>query len=388
MSQAHLDAFKADVEAIKSGSRLFYRPTVNYGDRFGRDSSVANLVTHLSGALAGPSMGLVEAVAFADNPDDTRLKKYMPAIERLARVWGTAAPYPAISAPDSDRDTALFNFVRASRRLAAPSRPLWRDLEDQATGQPIHCVPFGMALGPGYVDRVHLDGGDVDITARSLLLAAGLAPQPPNNASGYIANLGLSLQDLRAMKNGSVLDVGCGAAFFCAEMRALFSCEANGIDLIPLTGNAKDNAKRRYVRSMLYLKMLRDRRRLPQEAEVPAWAFNLIDEISENLPQILHEFDNHPPATGDLLQNFVATAGGIRLGGWSQSVTVNLLGYFDAAQQTAAVDALCTVTNQRIHLNSGGGAMFQLAYDQQAIRNNHPRCVITALTERTHRINK
>lgn len=129
MSQAHLDAFKADVEAIKSGSRLFYRPTVNYGDRFGRDSSVANLVTHLSGALAGPSMGLVEAVAFADNPDDTRLKKYMPAIERLVRVWGTAAHYPAISAPDSDRDTALFNFVRASRRLAAPSRPLWRTLK-------------------------------------------------------------------------------------------------------------------------------------------------------------------------------------------------------------------------------------------------------------------
>jgi hypothetical protein len=388
MSLAHLNAFKADVDAIKSGSR-FYHPTVNYGDRFGRESSVANLVTYLNVNLHA-SLGLVEAMERAGNPDDTRLKKYMPAIERLVRVWGTAANYPAIPpTADPDRDTALFNFARAIRRLMPPERPSWLNLEDPATGLPRDSVAFGAAFGPGYLDRIRLaDGSGADITARSLLLAAGLVPQPPGNPTGYIANLGLTLKELEAMKNGSVLDVGCGAAFFCAEMRALFGCQANGMDLHPVTGIAINNAKKRYVKAMLYLKMLRDRRRLPQDAEVPAWAFNLIDRIVENLPEILREYDSHTPAAGDLLHNFATTARGIRQGGWSHSVTVNVLGYFDAAQQTTAVDALCTVTGRRVHVNAGGGALRRLDYDQQTIRGNHPGCVITPITERTHRIDK
>ena len=63
MSQAHLLAFKADLDAIKSGSR-FYHPTVNYGDRFGRDSSVANLVKHLTANQNSPAMALTDAMRF------------------------------------------------------------------------------------------------------------------------------------------------------------------------------------------------------------------------------------------------------------------------------------------------------------------------------------
>lgn len=393
MSLAQLQAFMADLDAIKSGSR-FYHPTVNYGDRFGRDSSVANLVRHLTANPNSAAMTLADAMGHLSNPDDTRLKKYMPAIERLVRVWGTAQPYPnpvAIPASTPDRDTALFNFARAIRRIQpAHIRPSWQDLESP-DGQPKDAYRFGIALGPGYIQRIQLGGGNnLDITARSLLLGAGLAPQLPLNDTGYIGNLKLTLAHLEAMKGGSVLDVGCGGAFFGAEMHVLFSCNANGIDLHPLQAPAIAEGQRRYVRSMLYLKMLRDRRQLPQVAEVPRWAFNYIDRIIDNLPQILQFYGNNPPAQGDLLNNFNATALAIRPGRWSHSVTMNVLCYLNAAQQTTAVNAMCGVTTRRIHLYNGSGSVptTSLGYDQQAIRRNYHGCVITQVNPRTHRIDR
>ena len=385
MSQAHLLAFKADLDAIKSGSR-FYHPTVNYGDRFGRDSSAANLVKHLTASQNGPTaMTLTDAMGLLGNPNDTRLKKYMPAIERLVRVWSRGQAYPVANhAPNPDRETALFNFARAIRPLAAPLRPAWQDLEDPGE-QPKDAFKFGRALGPSYLQRLKIGGANLDITARSLFLGAGLVPQAGANANGYIGKLKLSLGHLEAMQGGSVLDVGCGGAFFGAEMHILFGCDTNGIDLHPLSQQAIVEGKRRYVRSMLYMKMLRDRRQLLQGAAVPAWAFNTIDRIIDNLSPILQAYENNPPDQGDLLNNFRPTALAIRQGGWSHSVTMNVLCYFDAAQQTAAVDALCGVTARRIHLYNGQGSvtMNSLAYDRKTIQRSYPRCVITgdALTQ-------
>lgn len=379
MSQAHLLAFKADLDAIKSGSR-FYHPTVNYGDRFGRDSSVANLVKHLTASQNGPAaMTLTDAMGYLGNPNDTRLKKYMPAIERLVRVWSRGQDYPVANhAPNPDRETALFNFARAIRPLAAPLRPAWQDLEDPGE-RPKDAFQFGRALGPGYLQRLKVGGANLDITARSLLLGAGLVPQAGANANGYIGKLKLSLAHLEAMRDGSVLDVGCGGAFFGAEMQILFGCDSNGIDLHPLSQEAIAEGKRRYVRSMLYMKMLRDRRQLPQVAAIPAWAFNTIDRIIDNLSPILQAYENNPPDQGDLLNDFKATALAVRRGGWSHSVTMNVLCYFKAADQTTAVDALCGVTARRIHLYNGEGSVptTTLAYDQTAIRGKYPRCVIS-----------
>jgi hypothetical protein len=57
---------------------------------------------------------------------------------------------------------------------------------------------FGMHLGPGYLHRVVNPGhAPLDITARSLLLRAGLAPQVVFRLDrGYIEKLGLTKNEL------------------------------------------------------------------------------------------------------------------------------------------------------------------------------------------------
>jgi hypothetical protein len=98
MSQIKLQAFIADVTALKQGSR-FYHSSITIDDRFGRDTSVKGLINYMRGHfVAAQPMTLNDAVAHCAVPTDNRIVKYMPAIERLVACWGRAAPYPAIFA--------------------------------------------------------------------------------------------------------------------------------------------------------------------------------------------------------------------------------------------------------------------------------------------------
>jgi hypothetical protein len=189
------------------------------------------------------------------------------------------------------------------------------------------------------------------------------------------------------MRGGSVLDVGCGGAFFLAEMATLFGCQSNGIDLNQVPGPAITEGRRRYVWSMLYLKMLKDRNLLPSVSPVTGWGVDFIDRIIANLPGILNYYQNNTPQVGDLLNNFQATANGIRAGGWDYSVTMFVLCYFSPGQQTTAVDAMCGVTNRMVLLYSGiAQGAGNLTYNQGTITTNYQGCAIQVLNATTHRI--
>jgi len=393
MSLAHFNAFGADVVAIKRGSR-FYRPTMNLADRMGPETSIMGLIRHLQAVnMAGPPLTIAAAMSHLTNAADSRVAKYMPAIERLVRVWGTAAPYPAIPpGRDVPREKALHNFALAL--LTVPpglGQPTWQDLEGH--GHLGNAFAFGAHVAPqGYIAQIPNPGGGlIQITARSLLLGAGLTP--PNNGNGPVNNsysekLQLTEADVRMMRGRAVLDVGCGGAFFRAEMATLFGCTTHGIDLTALPPAAVVEGRRRYMWSMLYLKMLKDRNLLQATATVAGWAPDYIDRIIVNLPGILNHYQANLPHVGDLLNNLNATATNIRGGGWDYSVTLFVLCYFNQAQQDTAVDAMCGVTNRTVFLYNGMVPLpsADLIYNQGTITANHPGCAIQALDAKTHRI--
>jgi hypothetical protein len=387
MSLAHFNAFVTDLVAIKHGSR-FYHPTMNFADRLGPETSVMGLISHLQTNIAGAPFTMAAAMGHLNNPSDGRVIKYMPAIERLVRVWGTGNAYPAIPpGRDQRREKALHNFALAL--LSAPGGiplPTWPDLEG-----PTNAFAFGISLGPGYLHRMvnPQGGGPLDITARSLLLGAGLTPlhNPAALPGNYVESLQLAEADVKRMRGRTVLDVGCGGAFFLAEMAILFGCQTDGIDLNALPPAAIAEGRKRYLWSMLYLKMLKDRNQLPAISPVTGWVVGYIDRIVANLPAILNYYQNNPPQVGDLLNNFGATANGIRAGGWDYSLTMFVLCYLNPAQQTTAVDAMCTVTNRMVLLHNGhiqGGG--NLTYNQGTITANHAGSAIQTLDGRTHRI--
>jgi hypothetical protein len=390
MSLAHFNNFGADIVAIKRGSR-FYHPTINLADRMGPETSVMGLIRYLQANLAGPPITMADAMGQLNNPADSRVRKYMPAIERLVQVWGTGNPYPAIPpGRDERREKALHNFGRALLTIPGGiALPTWQNLEGHAA----NAFAFGHALGPGYILRIPnpQGGGNLDITARSLLLGAGLTPLingiVPNS---YTESLQLTEADLRRMRGRSILDVGCGGAFFRAEMATLFGCQTDGIDLNALPAVAVTEGRRRYVWSMLYLKMLKDRNQLPAVSPVTGWAVDYIDRIIANLPAILNHYQNNLPQVGDLLNNFQATATGIRAVGWDYAVTMFVLCYFNAGHQTTAVNAMCGVTNRMVLLfnGAGGGVVgsLNLSYNHATITGNYPGCAIQVLDALTHRI--
>jgi hypothetical protein len=387
MSLAHFNAFLLDVQTLKSGSR-FYHPTVNLDPNSYWQTSLMGLIQHLQANINGGPMTLNAAMQHLQNRNDARLPKYMPAIERLVQVWGTANPYPAIPGVRNERrEKALFNFANILQHVPAPLRPTWQALEQHNA----NAFGFGAALGPGYIHRVVLGlGNNLDITARSLLLNAGLAPPCPGIVdSHYIAKLRLTRGDLRAMSGRSILDVGCGGAIFRSEMAALYGCATDGIDLHSAhVGGAVNEGKRRYVASMLYLKMLKDLGTLQVHAPIPAWSESLIERIVANFPAILNHYQANLPHQGDLLNNFTATAQAIRAAGWDYSVTMFVLCYFNGAQQTTAVDGMCDVTNRVVHLHSGTvhGLAQPLIYNAGTITANHAGAQIQIIDTETHRI--
>jgi hypothetical protein len=120
---------------------------------------------------------------------------------------------------------------------------------------------------------------NLDITARRLTpLHNGIVPNT------YSQRWRLTEADLRRKRTHSVLDVGCGGAFFLTEMASLFGCLTNGIDLNALPPGCHSRRSKTYLWSMLYLKMLKNRNLLPGGVPVTGWAVDYIDRIIANLP--------------------------------------------------------------------------------------------------------
>lgn len=238
--------------------------------------------------------------------------------------------------------------------------------------------------GTGYLHRVAIPGqAPLDITSRGLLLKAGLAPPSPiGTDNGYIASLDLSKEDLDRMQGNSILDVGCGAAIFRAEMEVLYACDTTGIDLnhahIPA---AVANGQSRYIQSTLYLKMMKDKGVLPRTS-VPAWSSGIIDRQIVEMQNIVQVFADNLPGNGNVFD-----LGALRKT-WNFTVCMFLLCYFDADQQTDAVLNMCSVTTRRVMLHSGQGSVIspRLIYDQAQVRAGFPGCQIVVKDERTHHI--
>jgi hypothetical protein len=105
---------------------------------------------------------------------------------------------------------------------------------------------------------------NLDITARRLTpLHNGIVPNT------YSQRWRLTEADLRRKRTHSVLDVGCGGAFFLTEMASLFGCLTNGIDLNALPPGCHSRRSKTYLWSMLYLKMLKNRNLLPVVSPSP-----------------------------------------------------------------------------------------------------------------------
>lgn len=391
MSLHKIQAFIADITALKSGSR-FYSPHINIDDRYGRETSVKGLIDWLRGNFVGAApITLSQALGHCANADDQRIVKYMPAIERLVQCWGTAAPYPAIVASTPARSRALWNFARTLRHWPAAlhaALPPWDALYARAA----NAMGFGIDLGPGALLHLVIPGfGPVDITARGLLLRAGLAPPAGGNTGGYAACLHLTQAHLNQMAGHTILDVACGGATFRAEMTVLYNCQTDGLDLNAAhVGGALGEGQRRYARSMMYLKMLRDLG-TPAVSPTPGWSAPLIERSVAHLPAILASYAANPPVVGNILAApaaFALAAAGIRAGGWDYTTCLYLLCYFNPAQQTAAVLNMCSVTNRAVFLHSGGGLtpFPQLNYDPAAVLAAHPGCHIEVIDAQTHHI--
>jgi SAM-dependent methyltransferase len=377
MSQQHLQGFLADIRTIN--------PQININDTFGTRTSLSGLITHLQATVNAPvQMTAFEARQHCANPVDPRLGKYVAAIDRLTLVWGRGAHriYPQaigfVPAVNHLNTKAQQNFVLDVQNAPVNLRPNYVDLErydDDPWG-------FAHALGPGYLARVVVPGqAPLDITSRGLLLKAGLAPPSPiGSDNGYIASLDLSKEDLDRMQGNSVLDVGCGAAIFRAEMEVLCACETTGIDLnhahIPA---AVANGQSRYIQSTLYLKMMKDKGVLPRTS-VPAWSSGIIDRQIVEMQNIVNAFADNLPGNGNVFD--LATLRRT----WNFTVCMFLLCYFDADQQTEAVLNMCSVTTRRVMLHSGQGAVIspRLLYDQAQVRAGFPGCQIVVKNERTH----
>ncbi len=377
MSQQHLNGFLADIRSINPG--------INIDNRVGRRTSLEGLITHLRATVAAPiSMTVLTARQHCADPADLRLAKYMPALERLVSVWGRGnhRVYPAtlnfVAVPEHLNHRAQQNFALYANNAPVNLRPQYAQLDDHDDD------PFSFAngLGPGYLLRVP-GAPPLDITARGLLLKAGLAPPPPEGwDNGYVACLQLTANDLTRMQGRSILDVGCGAAIFRAEMEALYGCDTTGIDLnfnhVPA---AIPNGQSRYVRSCFYLKMLSDKGVLSRTT-VPPWTAGLLDRQITELQNILNAYAQSLPVNGDVF-NLAAVRRT-----WEFTFSMFLLCYFDADQQTEAVLNMCSVTKRSVFLYAGRGLVIspRLIYDQDQVRAGFPGCNIVVKDERTHHI--
>jgi hypothetical protein len=381
MSQQHLAGFLADVGQANWFLRRERSSFLCLS--WGTVSSLANLLTHLANTVNNPQPFLTVNAARqrCADPNDPRLTKYVPAIERLVAVWGRGNhAYPHAGAHN--------NFKAHVQTVPLNLRPPFTELWDFQADP----IGFNMSLGAAYLHRAMVNGQTFDITARSLLLKAGLTvPVAVQHDNGYIAKLGLVQAHLDRMANSTVLDVGCGAAIFGSEMAVLYNSTTAGIDQddqhIPA---AIGEGQRRYVKSMLFLKMLKDMGQL-QRADLPVGAATLIDRIIASLPAILNHYGNvnNLPAQGDIF-HLGASALQLRPQGWDHVVTMNLLGYFDRPNQNAAVENLCMVTTSRrlshVYVFSGLGLLRPLLYTRRTVTDVNLNARIDEKDERTHHI--
>ena len=386
-----MNTFLADAGALKRASR-FTHPRMNVDDRFGTRTSIKGLLTHLGNTYNAPqAMTLSEALGHCLVPTDQRIAKYMPAIHRLVACWGRATHYPAITASTDARNKAMWKFALALRNWPnglAAALPSWDDLEGHASA-----FAFATGLGPGYLHRVQIQGQpNLDITARSLLLRSGLGPPSGGMLDHcYITRLGLTQNGLDEMAGRSILDVGCGGALFAAEMAVAYGCATDGLDMNSAhVGAAVAEGQRRYAKSMMYLKMLKDLH-TPGVSDIPGWSAPVVDRLVANLAAILQHYAGHLPHNGDILaapNAFQLAASAISPAGWDYTTCMFLLCYFNAADQTSAVLNMCSVTNRAVLLFSGGGGVPtpQLEYDAAAVRAAYPNCTILELDDQTHHI--
>jgi hypothetical protein len=352
MSQEKLNAFLADLKRVNPRITLKW-----YG---GKVTSIKGLIDYLQNTMNNPTkMTRAVALSHCAKPADPRLTKYHGAVDRLTSVWGWT----------DDEIAALGKF----ENIADTDGISWDDLnyEDKP-------FLFGARLGSGYVGK----SGGFDITSRSLLLKAGLAPPVGGMADNcYIDRLELTMTELTAMQGKSILDVGCGAAMFRAEMEALYSCTTTGIDLhASITNAISQEVTNRYRKSMLYLKLKKELNTL-SETTVPQWSGPLIDQLIQNLPHTINCFTNNPPRQDDVFQLSTTNQR------YDFCVSMFLLGYFDAAEQTNAVTNMCAVTNTAIYLHSGVSPhLAPLIYDKAAIQTAYPNAIITVKNDHTHHI--
>jgi len=383
MTQTHVDAFIQDLQSIN--------PDIRLGSGwFKKASSITGLVTHLRNTVGFPAeMSVFDAQRLTGNPGDPRLAKYRPAIERLTQVWGRGAHrvYPSVFVPTTTqaaRTRARLAFAQHVQKIPPDLRPSFDDLGRYDTDSFL----FGANAGPRYLRQVTIAGQRVDITARSLFLAAGLLPPDPVQTDhSYSRQLELTPGLLTSMAGRSILDIGCGAAMFGAEMAALYGCTYKMIDLnashILLAMRA---ARARYASSMLYLQMLADENNLGIANTDAARAPEILQCI-QNCASIFTHYNYNPPRPGDIfdLGKVKASYGG---GGWDYTVCAYLFCYFTPAQQTAALKEILKVTNQKVLLFNGLGSVLtnRLYYDTASVMSAFPNITIDVKNERLHHI--
>jgi hypothetical protein len=219
LSQQHLNGFLADVGQTNWFLRRSRSSLLCFS--WGTVSSLEGLLIYLEGTVNNPQvLTVLAARQHCANQHDPRLTKYVPAIERLVAVWGRGNhPYPHVGAHN--------NFNLHVQTVPPNLRPAFTDLWDFQNNP----HTFNTRLGPGYLHRQMVNQRPLDITARSLLLKAGLSiPLSTGHDNGYIGRLRLEQADLNRMANSHILDVGCGAAIFGSEMAVLYNATPAGID--------------------------------------------------------------------------------------------------------------------------------------------------------------
>jgi hypothetical protein len=380
-AQQQLAAFLADVRQTN--------PRLNVNDRYGTRTSIEALINYLQAHVhhAAP-LTVMQAVQMCGNPNDQRITKYLPAIQRLVSVWGNGSDYP--TATGASAVIAAGNFYRYIQLLPHNERFDYETLlrySENAAG-------FGVTTAPtGYVARVpNPNGGNLDITSRGLVLRSGLVPECNGFADmGYMTRLHLTPGDLQNMANHSIADVGCGAAVFRAEMETLFGCATTGLDLnYNLVPNGTLTVSQRYPRSILYLKMLADTNRLNVTLTPPSMAA-LITRLAENIDPTLTAYRNNLPVSANIFNLGPAMVAYNNGHAWDYIVTMYLLCYFTPQEQTDAVLSMCGAANRGVLIYNGSGAgpgihTQVLTYDQNVVRQSFQGCNIVVKDAATHHI--
>lgn len=372
VSKKHLKKFLADLRTVN--------PKINIDRRIGRKTSALGLINHLRASADAPRpiQSVFAAKSYCSNPQSARLKKYERAIGRLVSVWGRGND----KYPFQELEFAERNHERLLGGIPADvGKPAFNEI------QVFEDEPFLLTaeVPTTYLKTLKMDNGSrLDITARSLLLGAGLVPPLQLHPDGYLSKLRLSPDYLNTMAGHSVLDLACGGAVFRAEMEVLFDCETTGLDLNAgyIDHEALNAGKERYTKSMLYLKMLSTLNKL-QSVDLPAQCEWLIDSAVENFSGILTRYADNPPEEGDVFE----LANDHRR--WDYVTSTFLLCYFDRKQQTDAILNMCSVARRAVFVSTGGARATlsaDLNYDEAAIRSAFPKCRIDVKSPEAHHI--